>query len=91
MKKLLDAALFLVAATTGITGLGILLVLAITEELPPPHTPTITLDSPIGGEGPSEEFDVDRLRDLCKVQWPSSIAGARTEEARRKACRAFGE
>ena len=91
MRKLLDAAVFLVAATAGITGFGILLVLAITEDLPPRHTPPITLDSPIGGDGPSEDFDVDRLRDLCKVQWPESIAGSGTEEARRKACRAFGE
>lgn len=34
---------------------------------------------------------VDQLRSLCSVEWPTEVAGTKTAEARRKACRAFGE
>lgn len=37
-----------------------------------------------------EKPPVDQLRALCAVEWPADIAGAKTAEARRKACRAFG-
>lgn len=91
MKKLLSAAMLLVGSIAVISAFGIQFVLAVTDDLQGADTPTLALDSPIGGEGQDEQFDVDRLRELCKVPWPASIAGDRTEEARRKACRAFGE
>ncbi|MCP3653348.1 MAG: hypothetical protein GY734_08350 [Herbaspirillum sp.] len=34
---------------------------------------------------------VDQLRSLCSVEWPTEVAGIKTAEARRKACRVFGE
>jgi len=37
-----------------------------------------------------ERPHVDQLRALCSVEWPADIAGSKTEEARRKACRSFG-
>ncbi|WP_343742112.1 hypothetical protein [Herbaspirillum huttiense] len=46
----------------------------------------------LGREMAIEEFPrVDQLRSLCSVDWPAEIAGTKTAEARRKACRAFGE
>jgi len=45
----------------------------------------------LGREMTIEEHPpVDQLRSLCSVEWPAEIAGSKTEEARRKACRSFG-
>lgn len=88
MKRLFHAALFLVIATGLFSGFGILAILALTDDLSPPIQPAIALISPIGEQERDDEFDVDRLRELCRVEWPKSVAGERSEEARRKACRA---
>ncbi|WP_443113294.1 hypothetical protein [Herbaspirillum seropedicae] len=45
----------------------------------------------LGREMAIEEHPpVDQLRSLCSVEWPAEIAGSKTDEARRKACRSFG-
>ena len=46
----------------------------------------------LGRQMSMEEIQpVDHLRTLCSVEWPTEAAGTKTAEARRKACRVFGE
>ncbi|MDR6583785.1 hypothetical protein [Herbaspirillum frisingense] len=85
MKKLANFVLAALAVLAITSTFIVLTALAMTDDLsparePPPKAAGIA-------EGEDGLFDFDRLRDLCRVPWPESIAGERTEEARRKACR----
>lgn len=82
LAKFLEAVLVVLAFSCTFI---VLLAFAVTDDLTPP--PAETYQASEVAEGADGFFDFDRLRDLCRVPWPESIAGERTEEARRKACR----
>jgi hypothetical protein len=86
MKKLLNLAIGFLACLIFACIFAFLLLLAATDDLTPPAA--AAAEQTQNDEG---QFDFDHLRDLCRVPWPASIAGDRTEEARRRACRAVGE
>jgi hypothetical protein len=67
---------------------AMLVAYALTSNSPEASPlPAIELGSPIAFD---ERSEIDQLRDLCKLEWPAAVADGRDEEARRKACRAFG-
>ncbi|MFS2112712.1 hypothetical protein [Herbaspirillum frisingense] len=83
LAKIAEAALIILAFASAFI---VLSALAVTDDLSLPRDSA--LDAAEVADGADGLFDFDRLRDLCRVPWPHSIAGDRTEEARRKACRA---